>query len=405
MFTQVDLSLTRRYGGTGLGLAISRRIVETMGGEIGFDSLVAKGSTFWFVVPIRRSEEHPTGETAGRSLAGVRVLVVDDNPVNIDIFRRQIESAGGTVLSATDAPAGRALARQAAAAGAPFSVAVLDHQMPGESGYDLAAALHADPDLAGVPVLLATLMPTGELRARAGAAGIDCVLSKPIRQSVLIDLLLELVGRGPAAPKRPALPDAPQPPAGRGPGFRVLVVDDVATNRQVAAGFLVRLGHQVEMADDGLEALEKVAAGDYDMVLMDVHMPRMDGIAATAAIRMLPPPKCALPVVAMTANAMDGDRELLLEAGLDDYISKPFNRDQLTMLIEAWRRRIEANQLARPRRRRDRVGQGGAGRRRLASSAERHRYQAAVERNGAHISPIAARSRGLGCSASPCRWR
>ena len=366
MFTQADSSMTRRYGGTGLGLAISRRIIEMMGGEIGFESQLSHGSTFWFAIPLDRTGEVAPAEAATPSLAGVRVLVVDDNPVNIDIFRRQIEGVGGQVEARTDAGSGLALAREAVAGGIPFDVAVLDHQMPGEDGSAMAAAIRGDAALAGMPLILATSMPTAELRASAAGAGVDCVLAKPVRQSILIGHLLQLVGRLPPARTTPArivepppirphqagprpagapqdgAPEDGAPPNGRAGDFRILVVDDVATNRQVAAGFLVKLGHQVDLASDGEEAVAKITAFDYDMILMDVQMPRMDGIAATALIRALGGPKSAVPIIAMTANAMEGDRESALAAGMDDYISKPFNRGQLASLIETWERRLRA---------------------------------------------------------------
>ncbi len=337
MFTQADSSMTRRYGGTGLGLAISRRIVEMMGGEIGFESQLANGSTFWFWVPVRRGTDIPSGEAASRLLAGMRVLVIDDNAVNIDIFRRQIAAAGGEVGASTDAASGLALARQAVADGHPFDVAVLDHQMPGNSGCELAAAIRADAALAAMPLMLASSVPVANLRSQAAAAGIDCVLSKPIRQSVLILKLLELIGRGPTV-RTPQVAEAEPAAPGARDALHILVVDDVATNQQVAAGFLNKLGHAVGLAVDGLEAVEKVKAADYDLILMDVHMPRMDGIAATAVIRAMHGRKAKVPIIAMTANAMDGDRESLLEAGMDDYISKPFNRRQLGTLVETWQR-------------------------------------------------------------------
>ena len=335
MFTQADSSMTRRYGGTGLGLAISRRIVEMMGGEIGFDSQVSVGSTFWFRIPLVRAADIPSAETISRPLAGVRVLVVDDNPVNVDVFRRQIEGAGGLVGSSTDAAGGLVLARQAVADGGPFDVAVLDHQMPGNSGCELAAAIRADAALARMSLLLASSAVATSLRVLAAGSGIDCVLAKPIRQSLLIRHLLDLVGRGSVDRRAPARITDPAVPGAQS-ALRILVVDDVATNQQVAVGFLAKLGHQVDVAEDGIEAVEKVKAFDYDIILMDVHMPRMDGIAATAIIRALHGRKAAVPIIAMTANAMDGDRESLLAAGMDDYIAKPFNRRQLSELIQTW---------------------------------------------------------------------
>jgi len=339
MFSQADSSMTRRYGGTGLGLAISRRIVEIMGGAIGFDSQLGVGSRFWFTIPAERSGDSPLVESDALPIAGVRVLVVDDNPVNIDIFRLQIESAGGTVGSATNVAAGMRMAREAAAAGTPFDLAVLDHQMPGNTGYEMAVMMRAETALARLPVLLATSAPNPTLRADAAAAGIAHVLAKPVRQGVLITHLRDLLHGDHGAAPTPAAAKVPVR-VGLQASLRILVVDDVSINRQVADGMLSKIGHHVDVANDGVEAVGKVTAFHYDVIFMDIQMPRMNGIDATAAIRALSGPKSEVPIIAMTANAMEGDRETLMAAGMDDYISKPFSMAQLTDTIEVWRMRL-----------------------------------------------------------------
>lgn len=335
MFTQADSSMTRRYGGTGLGLAISRRIVEIIGGNIGFESEAGKGSTFWFAIPVQRIENAPTEDNPEGKLAGIRVLVVDDNFSCLAITRQQIEDAGGQVAIASDIATGIALARDAAATDHPFDVALMDHQMPMENGYDMAVRLRADPAIGGLRLMLATAYPSASLRAEAASVGIDYILPKPIRQRMLVAQLGSLVHNrpvaGPAARARIRAPEA---------GLHVLVVDDVSVNRQLAAAMLRKAGHTVESADDGLQAVAMIKDGEYDLVLMDVQMPRMNGIAATAAIRKLSGAEADVPIVAMTANAMDGDRETLLAAGMDDYISKPFSLIQLTDLADRWRQRL-----------------------------------------------------------------
>jgi C4-dicarboxylate-specific signal transduction histidine kinase/DNA-binding response OmpR family regulator len=338
MFTQADSSMTRRYGGTGLGLAISRRIVEAMGGTIGFDSELSKGSTFWLSIPLQRCGDITAPAGGGLSLAGIRVLVVDDNPVNVDVFRRQIEAAGGRVEARNDAGSGMELVRKATENGTPFDVAVLDHQMPGVSGYELATAIRSDSALAALPLILATSVSTVNLRVKAKAAGINYVLTKPVRQQSLISHLLEAAGRDPGCPSKPAKV-AEMSLVPLQVSLRILVVDDVATNRFVASRILAKAGHVVELAGDGAEAVEKAAAADFDMIFMDVQMPRMDGIEATAAIRAMGSPKSDVPIIAMTAHAMDGDREALLAAGMNDYVSKPINPTHLVKLIETWQRR------------------------------------------------------------------
>jgi CheY-like chemotaxis protein len=343
MFTQADSSLTRQYGGTGLGLAISRRIVEILGGTIGFDSEAGKGSRFWFSIPLGRMRGSELVRHANRALAGLKVLVVDDNPASLRIIRQQIEGAAGRMEGATDVGGGLALARAAAADGSPFDVAVLDHQMPGDTGYDMATYMRVDPLLAGIKVILATSQPSASLRAEAASVGILYVLAKPIRQRMLVAHIVALVSA--AEPGDPVVETDALPEQAETRGlFRVLVVDDVPVNRQLAAAMLGKAGHAVEVAADGVEAVEKIRTGDYDLVLMDVHMPRMNGIAATALVRGLPGRQAGVPIIAMTANAMDGDRGSLLAAGMNDYIAKPFKLTQLTELVETWRQRRKGDE-------------------------------------------------------------
>jgi CheY-like chemotaxis protein len=264
----------------------------------------------------------------------VSALVVDDNPLCLDILRRQIEGAGGRVQTAGDVASGVVLASEAVAAGAGFGVAVLDHQMPGNSGFEMVGRIRADPALQGLRLILATSQPSASVRAEATEAGVDSVIAKPIRQRMLIARICELVA-GSAPPR--FLPAPTPPPAMDQVGaFRVLVVDDVPINRQLAAAMLTKAGHTVDVAADGQEAIEMAKAADYGLILMDVQMPRMNGLAATGVIRGLPAPKSCVPIVAMTANAMEGDRETLIAAGMNDYISKPFSMVQLTGLVDAW---------------------------------------------------------------------
>jgi signal transduction histidine kinase/CheY-like chemotaxis protein len=341
MFTQADASMTREYGGTGLGLAISRRIAEIVGGSIGFTSEAGKGSRFWFLIPLQRTPASPAVWPGDGALGGVRVLVVDDNPLCLDIIRRQIEAAEGGVQTAGDVASGMAMAAEAVAAGIGFDVAVLDHQMPGNDGFEMVSRIRADPALQGLRVILATSQPSASVRAEATGAGVDSVLLKPIRQRMLIARIGELgKGRAQGRTQSRAVRVSPPPVAGRQGAFRVLVVDDLPVNRQLAAAMLTKAGHTVELAADGLEAVEMAKAADYDLILMDVQMPRMNGVAATGVIRALPAPKSTVPIVAMTANAMDGDRQTLIAAGMNDYISKPFSMVQLTALVDAWQQRL-----------------------------------------------------------------
>ena len=334
MFTQADSSVVRRFGGSGLGLAISKRIIDMVGGLIGFDSREGAGSTFWFEVPLKRIEgagrELPT-----TPLTGLSVLVVDDNSANAELFRRQLESWGASAALAADAPHGLRLLRQTGPSSG-FDLAIIDHHMPGMSGVDLAAVVRADRQLSALPMILTT---SGDGRpGPEETRGFAAVMVKPVRQSTLLDLLMELTGRSAVDGRTPEGPA--QEEVAPGIALRILVAEDNSINQQVAVGLLGKLGHRADVADDGGEAVTLVEKCDYDLVLMDLQMPGMDGIAATRAIRSLQGAKAKTVIVAMTANAMPGDREACLAAGMDDYIAKPIDRRRLAALVERWSPRL-----------------------------------------------------------------
>ncbi len=341
MFTQADASTARRFGGSGLGLAISRRIVEMMGGEIGFESVLGQGSRFWFSLPLHRIGDSAPAADLADALKGLRVLVVDDTPANLDVFRGQLQGWGADVAVAPLATDGLNLLRTASDEARPFDVAILDHHMPGMTGIDLASVVRADPKLAGLRLILASsALETGP-HNRFAAIAWAAVLTKPVRPSALLDCLALAVGRKDAVEAQVAL-DAQIPTEGAGAtrSLRLLVAEDNAINQQVATGLLSRLGHRADVANDGGEAVVLVERGEYDLVFMDVQMPGMDGIEATKTIRRLSGPKSGVPIVAMTANAMAGDREAFLAAGMDDYISKPISRRALAALLERWSDRL-----------------------------------------------------------------
>ncbi len=339
-FAQADASTTRRYGGTGLGLAICRRLVEAMGGEIGLHSTLGEGSTFFFEVPlpvgrtVPRAEEHRGEEEA--LPAGLRALVVDDNATNRTIMGAQLVAWGVQVDAVEDARAALLAMRDRVRDGHPYDVALLDLLMPDVDGLELARRVGEDPALAGLPMVMLSSAPRPP-HAAVRRAGIVCWLSKPVRSGALRDAVARAVTAArPATSDAPVPADGPVPRAGmRG---RVLVVEDNELNQVVARGLVERLGFDADVAVDGAEALDALRGRRYDAVLMDCHMPVLDGFAATARIREREAATGAerLPVVALTASATVSDRERCLAAGMDDYLAKPIGRQQLSEVLDRW---------------------------------------------------------------------
>jgi len=349
-FTQADTSTTRQFGGTGLGLAISKQLAELMKGSIGVKSEPGRGSEFWFTVRLKRQPEGVVKNIpTPADLHGVKVLVVDDNDTNREILHVRMKSWG---MRPTDVPDGQAALEALAAAyteGDPFKIAVLDMHMPGMDGTMLAKTMKSDSRYQEIPlVLLTSLGERGEAR-RFASLGFAGYLVKPLRHGDLFNVLCATLAIHPNGQNAENTSDDIPAIVTRHSAReicrvsvdskkRILLVEDNIINQQVALGFLKKYGLKADATANGEEALKALESIPYDLVLMDVQMPVMDGYEATRRIRdpKTPVMNHAVPVIAMTANALQGDREICIEAGMNDYISKPIEPQRLAEILEHW---------------------------------------------------------------------
>ncbi len=334
-FQQADASTTRQYGGTGLGLAITKQIAQLMGGEVGVDSVHGQGSTFWFTARLGKSKNQVVPQLLREDLAGKRFLVVDDNEAARLLLGRLLTELHLEVDTAESGAQALDMLDRAAAQGRPYEALYLDWQMPGMNGIELAEKVRQRPYDKMPRMVLVTGYGREEVLKSAEEKNIENVLVKPVNGSMLFDSVARLFGQQGGVVEDVEFGDNPQAALVAIRGATVLLVEDNDLNQEVATELLRGAGLVVDVADNGQIAVEKVQAAAYDIVLMDMQMPVMDGLSATRVIRQMPQFN-TLPIVAMTANAMQADREACRAAGMDDHVAKPIEPRELFQALLKW---------------------------------------------------------------------
>ncbi len=342
-FEQANETISRKYGGTGLGLSITKQLVTMMGGRIGVESAPGRGSRFWFTAAFGRCHRQATGRAAGSELAGARVLVVDDNATNREVLCQYLSAEGAACREVESGAEALAQLRAAAGRGEGFDSAVLDMAMPEMNGVELARTIKASPEISDTQLILLTSIGWEEDSALAKAAGFCAYLTKPVRQNDLCRQVMRILNLpGSCAPAAPQLPAENPPAASPAPSVleaRVLLAEDNPVNQEVAREYLEDLGCRVEIVETGAAAVEAFGRTDCDLILMDCQMPEMDGFEATWLIREEERRAGArehMTIIAVTAYTTPGERQRCLDAGMDDYLAKPFDQEELRVMLRRW---------------------------------------------------------------------
>jgi CheY-like chemotaxis protein len=338
-FRQADGSTTREYGGTGLGLSICRKIAGLMQGHVWAESQIGVGSVFHFTATLKKAPQQQVKSFTKVSLGNKRALIVDDNPTNLSILRHILQAAGLEVVAVEDSSLVEAILQQAINERRLFDLIILDIQMPAPDGYALARRIrHELPETGKIP-LLAYTSTTERNAQRCKDAGFDAFLTKPTRREILFKTIEKLMAAEEpetASPIKETFITQYSVREELKQSVRILLAEDNPVNQKLAVLILTKAGYKVEVANNGRKAVDAFAGrpDDFDLILMDVQMPEMDGLAATLELRNRG--FTTIPIIAMTANAMKGDREICLEAGMNDYITKPVKREIIFEIIEKW---------------------------------------------------------------------
>jgi PAS domain S-box-containing protein len=339
-FSQGDISTSRKYGGTGLGLAISKRLVEIMGGTLDAESFPGRGTRFWFTIQLLECAP-PTSKLRYElpaELMGSRILCIDDNAINREIIKRQIDNWKMECDVAVNAAEGLSMLKKAAADKKPYLLAIVDYMMPGMTGIEMVQIMRQLNQIARTPTILVSSLGTSFDQQELKSLGISMVLTKPLRQAKVFESIATVLKSVQETGEAIISPVTVEPVIKERKKARILLVEDNAINQQVASRILYKLGYHADIAANGIEALASVKKMTYDLIFMDCQMPEMDGYTATEEIRKLEKSKNSphVPILAMTAHALKGDREKCLQVGMDDYITKPIDVKTISQALDQW---------------------------------------------------------------------